>query len=191
MAILSSKQAEPEAVLAAARLIMAAVTTAPKTRGVSSISSALIQGEDQERLAKAMEGHGAKKAFNGDIFQRDAQNVRNSHGVLLIGVKGTMPKKPEKPFNCGACGYPTCAEFIRLKKGKKGEDFPGPLCAFQLVDLGIALGVAARMAAELHMDNRLMYTVGAGAMEMGVLEADMIIGLPLSINQKNIFFDRG
>jgi len=191
MAILTSQQAEPEAILAAAKLIMAAVTTAPKTRGVSTITSALIQGEDQERLAKAMEGHGTKKAFSGDIFKRDAQNVRHSHAVLLIGVKGAMPKKPERPLDCGACGYPTCAEFIRAKKGKKGEDFPGPVCAFQIVDLGIALGVAARMAAELHIDNRLMYTVGAGAMGMGVLEADMIVGLPLSINAKNIFFDRG
>ncbi len=191
MAILTSKQAEPEAILAAAKLIMAAITTAPKTRGVSTITSALLQGEDKERLATGMEGHGENKAFSGDIFKRDAQNVRSSHAVLLIGVKGAMPKKPEKPLNCGACGYPTCAEFIRVKKGKKGEDFPGPLCAFQIVDLGIALGVAARMAAELHIDNRLMYTVGAGAMEMAVLEADMIVGLPLSINPKNIFFDRG
>lgn len=191
MTILTSNQAEPEAILTAAKLIMAAVTTAPKTRGVSTITSALLQGEDKERLAKGMEVQGAKKAFSGDIFKRDAQNVRNSHAVLLIGVKGTMPKKPEKPMNCGACGYPTCAEFIRAKKGKKGEDFPGPLCAFQIVDLGIALGVAARMAAELHIDNRLMYTVGSAAMGMGVLEADMIVGLPLSINEKNIFFDRG
>lgn len=191
MAILTSKQAEPEAILAAAKLIMAAVTTAPKTRGVSTITCALLQEEDKERLAKGMEGQGAKKASSEDIFQRDAQNVRNSHAVLLIGVKGTMPKKPEKPLNCGICGYPSCAEFIRAKKGKKGEDFPGPVCAFQIVDLGIALGVAARMAAELHIDNRLMYTAGAGAMEMGVLEADMIVGLPLSISPKNIFFDRG
>ena len=191
MAILTSKQAEPEAILAAAKLIMAAVTTAPKTRGVSTITSALVQGEDQERLAKAMESHGGKKDFNGDIFRRDAQNVRQSHAVLLIGVEGTLPKKPEKPFNCGTCGYPTCAEFIRAKKGKRGEDFPGPLCVFQILDLGIALGVAAKMAAELHIDNRLMYTAGAGAMEMGVLRADMIVGLPLSINEKNIFFDRG
>jgi uncharacterized ferredoxin-like protein len=191
MAILTSKQAEPEAILAAAKLIMAAVTTAPKTRGVSTITSALLQGEDKERLAKGMEDRGAKKAFNGNIFKRDAQNVRNSHAVLLIGVKGTMPKKPENPLNCGICGYPSCAEFIRAKKGKKGEDFPGPVCAFQIVDLGIALGVAARMAAELHIDNRLMYTAGAGAMEMGVLEADLIVGLPLSISPKNPFFDRG
>ncbi len=155
MSVLNSAQAEKEAILTAARLIMAAVTTSPKARGVSSVSSVLIQGEEKERLAKAMEDHAPQKKFNQDIFLRDAQNIRRSEGVLLIGVKGSRPKKPEKPFNCGACGYFLCAEFIRTEK-KRGEDFVGPLCAFQVMDLGIALGVAAKMAAELNIDNRLM-----------------------------------
>jgi uncharacterized ferredoxin-like protein len=191
MSILTSSEVEEEAIATAAKLIMAAITTAPKTRGVSMVQSALIQGEDKERLAQAMENHVPRKAAVGDAFGRDAQNVRNSAAVLLIGVKGTMPKKPEKPLNCGACGYPTCAEFIRAGKGKRGEDFIGPLCVFQSIDLGIALGVAAKVAAELNIDNRLMYTIGAGAMGMKILDADIIVGLPLSVAAKNIFFDRG
>ncbi len=191
MSILMSGQVEQEAIVAAAKMIMAAMTTAPKTRGVSTIQSALLQGEDKERLAQAMESHAPSKAAAGDFFKRDAQNVRNSAAVLLIGVKGTVVKKPEKPLNCGACGYPTCADFLRAKKGKRGEDFPGPLCAFQVVDLGIAMGVATKAAAELGIDNRLMYSAGAGAMDLKVLDADMIVGLPLSATAKNIFFDRG
>jgi len=54
------------------------------------------------------------------------------------------------------------------------------------MDLGIALGVAAKLAAELNIDNRLMYSAGAAAMTLGLLEADMIIALPLSISEKNI-----
>jgi uncharacterized ferredoxin-like protein len=80
---------------------------------------------------------------------------------------------------------------MRVRKGKQGEDFTGPLCVFQSIDLGIALGVAAKVAAELNIDNRLMYTIGAGAMAMKVLDADLIVGLPLSVSAKNIFFDRG
>ncbi|NWF56421.1 MAG: hypothetical protein HXY45_16670 [Syntrophaceae bacterium] len=189
MAILTSKQAEQEAVLTAARLIMAAVTTSPKTRGVSSISSVLIQGEEKDRLALAMEEQFSKKGRRLESFPRDAQNIRRSAAALLIGVKGTLPKKPENPLNCGACGYSSCAQFIRAEK-KRGEDFTGPLCAFQVMDLGIALGVAAKMAAEFNIDNRILYTAGAAAMTLGLLEADMIVVLPLSISEKNIFFDR-
>ena len=190
MPILNSAQAEQEAILAAAKLIMAAVTTSPKARGVSTVSSALLRDEEKEQLARAMEDHGSRKSFNQDIFRRDAQNIRKSAAVLLVGVKGTMPKKPEKPFNCGACGYADCAHFIRAEKKKVGEDYVGPLCAFQVMDLGIALGVAAKMAAELNIDNRLLYTAGAAAMDLGILQADLIVALPLSVSEKNIFFDR-
>jgi uncharacterized ferredoxin-like protein len=189
LSVLTSIQAEQEAVLTAGRLMMAAVTTSPKTRGVSTLSSVLIQGEEKDRLARAMEEQFSKKRSPLESFSRDAQNIRRSAAVLLIGVKGTLPKKPENPLNCGACGYPSCAQFIRAEK-KRGEDFTGPLCAFQVMDLGIALGAAAKMAAEFNIDNRIMYTAGAAAMNLGLLEADLIVGMPLSISEKNIFFDR-
>jgi len=191
MTILTTNEAEQDAVVTAAKLIMAAVATAPKTRGISSIQSALVLGDDIERLAQAVEAHASQKAAVPEIFGRDARNVRAAAAVLLVGVKGTMPKKPEKPLNCGACGYASCTDFILAKKGSHGEDFIGPLCVFQSIDLGIALGVAAKVAAELNIDNRLMYTIGAGAMGMKILDADIIIGLPLSVAAKNIFFDRG
>jgi uncharacterized ferredoxin-like protein len=189
MSVLTSHQAEQDAILTAAKLIMAAITTSPKTRGVSTLSSVLIQGEEKEKLAKAMEDQFVKKNSRLEVFNRDARNIRQSAGVLLVGVKGTMPKKLENFQNCGACGFPSCAQFIRAEK-KPAEDFRGPLCAFQVIDLGIALGVAAKMAGELNIDNRIMYTAGAAAMNLGFLEADMIIALPLSISEKNIFFDR-
>jgi uncharacterized ferredoxin-like protein len=189
MAVISSSQAEQEAILIAARLIMAAITTSPKGRGVSSLSTAILQGEEKERLAQAMEEHIPRKKRRLEFFRRDAENIRRAGVIILIGVKGTVPKKPELPLNCGACGYPSCGLLLAAEK-KMGEDFMGPLCAFQVMDLGIALGVAAKMAAELNMDNRLMYSAGAAAKALGYLEAELIIGLPLSVSEKNIFFDR-
>jgi uncharacterized ferredoxin-like protein len=35
-----------------------------------------------------------------------------------------------------------------------------------------------------------MYTVGAAAKALGLLDADIIIGIPLSASGKNIYFDR-
>ena len=171
MSLMTSPQAEKEAVLTAARLIMTAVTTAPKGRGVSEVTSVLVLDEDKERLAKSLEEQNSRKVTPVGFFKRDAQNIRKAAAVLLIGVKGTMPKKPEMPFNCGACGYPSCSDLIKAPK-KKGEDFVGPLCAFQVMDLGIALGVAAKMAGELNIDNRMMYSAGAAAMNLGFLIAE-------------------
>jgi uncharacterized ferredoxin-like protein len=190
MSLIGSSEAEKEAVLTAAKLIMAAITTAPKGRGVSEVTSALLLDEEKERLARSMEEQNSRKVAPVGFFKRDAQNVRKAAAVLLIGVKGTSPKKPETPFNCGACGYPSCAAMMKASK-KKGEDFVGPLCAFQVMDLGIALGVAAKMAGSLNIDNRMMYSAGAAAMNLGILNADLIIALPLSVSEKNIFFDRG
>lgn len=189
MSIISSSQAAQEAIITAAQLIMAAIITSPKGRGVSSLSCVLVQGEEKERLARAMEEHLEKKTVRLEFFRRDAQNIRKSAAVLLVGVQGTLPKKPELPLNCGACGHQSCAEFIAAEK-QEGEDFTGPLCAFQVMDLGIALGVAAKMASELNIDNRLFYSAGPAARTLGLLDADLAIALPLSIAPKNIFFDR-
>ncbi len=189
MSLIGSLEAEKEAVLTAAKLIMAAITTAPKGRGVSEVTSALLLDEEKERLARSMEEQNSRTVAPVGFFKRDAQNVRKAAAVLLIGVKGTNPKKPETPFNCGACGYPSCGAMMKAPK-KKGEDFVGPLCAFQVMDLGIALGVAAKMAGSLNIDNRMMYSAGAAAMNLGILKADLIIALPLSVSEKNIFFDR-
>jgi len=107
---------------------------------------------------------------------------------VLIGVSGD-PKKPNDPLNCGACGYPSCAEFMQGEK-REGEDFRGPLCVFQAIDLGIALGSAAKMAMDLNVDNRIMYTLGAAARKLGWLDSDVVIGFPLSVASKNPYFDR-
>jgi uncharacterized ferredoxin-like protein len=78
-----------------------------------------------------------------------------------------------------------------LASGKReGEDFTGPVCLFQAVDLGIALGSAAKMAAELNIDNRIMYSVGAAAKKLGLLDSDVIIGIPLAAKGKSPYFDR-
>lgn len=187
---LKSAEIEQQAAKWATYLMASSARTAPKARGVDDVCTAVLDSrEDIEELAKAMEEQHQAKKVKIESFPRDASLVRRSAAVLLVGVKGTMPKKPDLPLNCGACGCQSCNEFMALAK-KKGEDFSGPLCFFQTLDLGIALGSAARMAAEFNMDNRMMFTIGGAARKLGLLEADAIIGIPLSVAGKNIFFDR-
>ncbi len=188
MGLIAGSEAEQEAVLAAAKLMAAAARTAPKTRGLDSIQTLIVYGDDLEALAAAMEAKPAEKAHPLSFFARDAGNVRRSAAVLLIGVTGE-PKRPENPLNCGACGNGSCAEFIAGEK-QEGEDYRGPLCLFQSIDLGIAVASAAKVASELNIDNRVMYTAGAAARRLGLLACDVVLGLPLSVSGKNPYFDR-
>ncbi len=188
MGRIGPKEAEKDAVLLAARLMAAAARTAPKTRGLDSIQTLILDGEDLDALADAMRAKVGEKVHPNPIFARDGENVRKSAAVLLIGVTGE-PKRPENPLNCGACGHATCAEFIAAE-GAEGEDFRGPLCVFQSIDLGIALGSAAKVAMDLNIDNRMMYTLGAAARKLGLLDCDIIVGFPLCVSGKNPYFDR-
>ncbi|MEM3714696.1 MAG: DUF2148 domain-containing protein, partial [Nitrososphaeria archaeon] len=63
-------------------------------------------------------------------------------------------------------------------------------CAYPIVDLGIALGSAVKLASIFGIDNRIMYTVGLAAKKLNLIDADFILGLPLSATGKSIYFDR-
>jgi len=183
-------EAEIEGLRGIAEIMAVAARTAPKTRGVDEVVTAILSGDEKDSVAAEMERLWRDKSNPMGFFERDAGNVRQSPFLVLIGVRGTTPKRPENPLNCGACGYETCAEFIAAEK-RQGEDFTGPVCVWHAVDLGIAMGSAAKMASELNADNRIMYSAGVAAKALGVIDADVIVGIPISAEGKNIYFDRG
>jgi len=190
MAQHQSKAVEVEAVRVAATLMAAGARTAPKARGIDSIKTLLLDGNDLETLARAMEARAKEQPPHlAPIFNRDAANVRKSQGLLLVGVTG-IPKVVAQPLDCGACGYGTCQQLLDTRK-KSGKDFDGPVCLFQALDLGIALGSAVKLASDLNIDNRMMYTIGATAKKLGLLDCDIVIGIPLSVSGKSPYFDRG
>jgi uncharacterized ferredoxin-like protein len=188
MAITKSEKLERDALKIGVSMMALSARTAPKARGLDSVKTAVLTEKDLEQLAVAMENKARDKSVKLPIFKRDAQNVRNSAAVLLIGVS-RGPKRIELPFNCGACGYESCKALLAAGT-REGEDFTGPICVFQAIDLGIALGSAVKMAGELNIDNRMMYTIGAAAKKLNLLDSDVVIGIPLSAAGKNPYFDR-
>jgi uncharacterized ferredoxin-like protein len=176
--------AEKEAIVEVAKLMLVSGRTAPKSGGIDDILTLITCGGDKNAIAEQMEQMGAERRLGG--FKRDAKNVRDSEAIVLIGVRGN------KSFglNCGACGCKTCREF-QAKRLEIGNDFAGPTCLFKALDLGLALGSAAKTASILNVDNRIMYRVGTAALKLGMLsEATVIIGIPVSVKGKSIFFDR-
>jgi uncharacterized ferredoxin-like protein len=185
LTIITSGKVEDNALLLAAKLMAVASRTSPKGKGEDHIVTLIVTGKEKESLAQAMELKVEEKRKRLTGFKRDAENLRKSPVVLLIGVKGTFTLG----IDCGACGSSSCDDFIKSPK-KQGEDFTGPICVFKAIDLGIALGSAVKMASALNVDNRMMYTIGAAAKALNLLEADVIVGIPLSSSGKSMYYDR-
>jgi uncharacterized ferredoxin-like protein len=182
--IVGSDDGEKEAVLEAAKLMMVAARTAPKTAGIDDVMTLIVYGKEKDVIADKMEEIAVERKLEG--FKRDAKNVRNSCAVVLIAVRGDR----SAGLSCGSCGYEDCKGFDKAEK-KFGRDFIGPACIFKALDLGISLGSAAKTASTLNIDNRVMYRVGTAASKLRLLpQATIIMGIPVSAKGKNIYFDR-
>ncbi len=158
-----------------------AARTAPKAMGKDFIEVKLLSEEERLALGKDMLKLASERKIAG--FERDGNNVLSSDAVVVIGLLPHLGAG----LNCGACGFSGCEEF---NKHAYSGDFDGPNCALRLLDLGIALGSAAKTASALNVDNRIMYRVGVSARRLGLSKSRITHGIPLSATGKNIFFDR-
>jgi uncharacterized ferredoxin-like protein len=131
--IIDSGNAEADAALIVAKLMIVAARTAPKAHGEDSIKTAIVTEEDKTRLSEKMKEIGETK--NSYTFSRDAMDVLDSNAVVLIGAK---------------LGDPNDYMAFRVK----------------LIDLGIAIGSAVKIASDLNLDNRVMWSVGVAALEL-------------------------
>lgn len=171
-----SETLEKDAALAVARFMAASARTAPKTRGIDNIIVVVIDDRKTKAgLVKKMKE--ISKRENRPSFGRDAGSISGSPAVMIVGVKSNPAG-----LNCGFCGYKTCDE---LKK-------TGGVCSYNSIDLGIATDSACSMAGRFHIDNRIMYSIGKAALELGLFDKDVrqALGIPLSVTGKSPFFDR-
>jgi len=162
-----------------AELMAISARTAPKAAGKDFVVTEIVVGDDVQALAEKMVEFGERTGKKN--FDRDGANVRDSDAVLLIGLKDAKAVG----LNCGACGFDKC-----LKPNTHEGEFKGPQCAHRLLDMGIAIGSAVKTASLLNVDNRIMYRAGVVAREMGLIDADYVMGIPLSATGKSIYFDR-
>ena len=186
MVPINSNEAEKDGILAAAKLMAVSARTAPKTRGLDSVKTLILhEKEELEKLAAVMEKVYGEDTERLGFFKRNADDVRQSAAVLLIGVTGE-PKRMADPLNCGACGM-DCAAMVKANKKDQGM-MRGPMCHMQSIDLGIALGSAVKTASDLNIDNRMMYSIGAATRRIKLMDADLVIGIPLSVTGKDPYF---
>ena len=164
-----------------ANLMALSAKTAPKTRGQDVLEIKVLSQDEKDKVADEMLKIAGER--NNPGFTRDGNNVRDSEALVLIGLK----PHDSCGFDCTACGFKTCSDFDLTSTS--GE-FKGPNCSFRLLDMGIALGSAAKTASMHNVDNRIMYRVGVAVMRLDLLNSNFVMGIPLSASEKNIYFDR-
>jgi uncharacterized ferredoxin-like protein len=170
-----------------AHLMAAAARTAPKAGGKDFLEIVVItKDEDLKRIAEAMKAYAARST-NEVYWNRDAFNIENSQALVLIGLS----KAVTAGYDCGACGYSTCAEFDKKRDIKDKEmGYTGPHCVMRMLDIGVALSSAAKTASLLNVDNRVQQRVGAAARALGLIKAEVVMGIPLGVYGKSIYYDR-
>ena len=174
--IMNSQEVEERAVGLIADMMCVAARTAPKGKGIDNLVTLIVSGQEKEQLSAEMRRVAQESGM--EFFQRDANCIDKIALVVLLGQK----VKPMGVKPCGYCGYADCAECAQ------GTG----LCAISIGDLGIAIGSAVNTAALYHADNRVMFSIGKAAINIGLFgeEVKVAYGIPLSITGKSPFFDR-
>lgn len=171
--IQNERETRHQRLLEAVGQMMTAARTAPKAKGIDIIEIAIVEGNDIKTLSDKTIELGIQKGYK--FFLRDAENILSAEAVILIGTH-----QKEQGLNCSHCGFPTC--------GDKPQAVP---CAINSVDVGIAIGSACAMAADLRLDTRVMFSVGYAAQALNLLEGcRTVFAIPVSASSKNPFFDR-
>ncbi|MBD3271161.1 MAG: hypothetical protein GF384_01320 [Elusimicrobia bacterium] len=181
-----------------AKLMAISARTAPKTGGIDHVHIMITSSSEQKSIADKMKNVSEeiiKKIPNQELgkaikedWKSDAKTIKESGLLLLIGIEG----RKVIGLNCGGCGFSTCSEMLKQPRISIIENsLPGPYCIFKVMDLSIAITSAVKTAMEHNVDNRMMYKAGIAALKLGILSpCDLLLGIPLSVTGKNIYFDR-
>jgi uncharacterized ferredoxin-like protein len=180
-----------------AQLMAAAAITAPKSggqlflAGKPNFMETVIADDPATRgeLATWMRARGRERRER--IWFRDADAAEAVDAILFVGL---LPGWYPPNYDCGACGYATCAEFLHATKTLRQDsaelEFTGPVCNLRDIDLGIAVGSAAKTAAIHSIDCRCQTRVAVAARKLDLIQADHAVALSLSMTHKAVGFDR-
>src|SRR5437868_5111729 len=157
-----------------ARLMAAAAITAPKGRHAVHPRQAPLRRDRHRRRPPHLDSLSAWMRARGKerretIWFRDADVADAIDAVLLVGLADWYPPN----YDCGACGYATCAEFLHATSALRDDsaelEFAGPQCNLRDIDLGIAVGSAAKTAAIHSIDCRCQTRIATAARKLGII----------------------
>lgn len=152
----------------------------------NTIRMRAIDGEDLEQIAEYCFSLGDMSPLAARDGRHLVQLMKEPCSLLLIGDK----RKSDFNYNCGACGYRTCAEMNAAEE-VESLTANGPSCMFKNINMNIAANAAASMAHRLGLHCRIFSTLGFSALALEMIEdVDLCVCVSVSVAKKNPYFDR-
>jgi len=192
MARYEGKEAIRDSVLQVAKLCAAAAYKAPQLTAKLEIKTEIITGEDQEPIIEFFKEVSPISPVMGFDYET-LKHFRENGDPLVILLIGADLTSCELSWNCGACGFETCAEFNKFARANKGRGslWSGPSCSWKTMDFGAACDYACAAAAQYRFDCRAMATVGAAASGVGYLpDCSAHIGIPIGPAGDFVYYSR-
>jgi uncharacterized ferredoxin-like protein len=191
MAVYDGMKAAFEHLTEVAKACALAAAKAPAITHRLNLKMEIITEEDIEPIIDVLETLGKTSAFqlHDAVAFRQLAEQGKLPPVLLLGADLTEPAL----WDCGACGFATCGEYLKYVRRNKGVGLLayGPSCVWKAVDYGIACDYACACAAQHHAEARIMGSFGAIGMLLGRLEgASFVLGLPIGPVGQHLWFDR-
>lgn len=191
MAVIDGTQAVNENLLAIAKVGASAALRAPVT-AKTKIRTEIVTGEDMLPLIEisGIVGEVSTFVYGDHAVAKKAYDAGTPIVELLIGVDASVS---DLAWNCGACGFDTCAEFNRYSKENKspGAFMVGPSCNWKILDHGMAVSYAAAAMSAMGTENRLQADYGGFSLLLGHLEGcTMCVGISLGPYGESVWFNR-
>ncbi len=170
----------------AVELMALSAWTAIKFGDRNTVKMAVMGSEELESIAGFCFSLGDMSPLAARDGRALASMVKEPFALLLIGDT----RKSDFNYNCGACGYRTCAE---LNKAEMVEALTsnGPFCMFKSLNLHMAANAAAAAAWKMGLQCRVFGTFGFAAKAMESMpDIDPAVAVAVSAAKNDPFFDR-
>ncbi len=180
-----------EHLLEVAKSIVLAIHKAPQITGKTVIEAEIIWGEDLIPIIEILEPLAPVVRY----IQWDYETIKGCYekgeSPVIINI-GAKVNRSNLAWNCGACGFDTCAEFNAYSKDLGGGgQLGGPSCNWKILDYAIACDWACASAWQYKVDNRIMGSLGFALQALNYLpDSDVKLGLALGPPRESVYFSR-
>jgi uncharacterized ferredoxin-like protein len=123
------------------------------------------------------------------MFLRLAYDQGRAPTLLLIGAD---LRTSNVGYDCGACGFDTCAEFNKYSQDNPpslGVIYQGPSCVWKTIDYSAACSWACAAAWQHNITNRIQGTSGMAAQILSCPEGcSTVLGLPIGPADEDLYW---